>query len=414
MVVMIVTTSNAYAQTNTITIDGLCYSLDTKKNTATLISNGYGKYSGDMVVPSHVTLGNCISFPVVAFGEECFEMCKDLTSISIPSTITEFGKNCFNGCSGLKELIIPSSVKSLGYAGLSGCSGLESITIPPTIDGFGYECFFGCSSLTEIKIPSSVTSIGRNCFFGCKNLTSIIIPASVIAFEDGSFYNCLKLNDIYFKGDVPNNIIYSDILKTCNLHVPEKYLQNFINKIGSRCSNITVWNPADAPDDPNDVPKETCSAPRIEYSDGELHFSSNTPNAEYHYTITNSDMISEGYSQDGSVNLSATYNVSAYATADGYLPSEIATATLCWIKEKSDEDNPTNINQAKTHGIIISSNNGALKVSNLDKGEKISLYSLDGKFIKTINAENGIASCNVSEKMFIVKIGNQSVKFFIK
>lgn len=413
MVVMIVTTSNTYAQTSTVTIEGLCYSIDTKKNTATLISNGYGKYSGDIVVPSQITLGNCINFPVVAFGEECFEMCKNLTSISIPSTIKEFGENCFNGCSCLKELIIPSSVKSLGYAGLSGCSSLETITIPPTIDGFGYECFAGCYSLTEIKIPSSITYIGRNCFFGCRKLTSIIIPASVNSFADGSFYDCLKLNDIYFKGDVPKNIIYSDISKTCNLHVPEKFLQNFLDQIGSRCPNISVWNPSDSPDDPNDVLKEACSAPSIKYSDGKLHFSSDTPNAEYHYTITNSDMVSEGYSQDGSINLSATYNVSAYATAEGYLPSEISTATLCWINEKSD-DAPTNINQIKSRGIIISSDDGILTVSGLNKGEKVSLFSIEGKLIGTVNVENSTASCKVSEKLIIVKIGNQSIKYIIK
>lgn len=414
MVVMIVTTNNSFAQTSTVVIDGLCYSLNTKNNTATLISNGYGKYSGNIVVPAQITLSNCIKFPVVAFGEECFEMCKNLTSISIPKSVTSLGENCFYACTGLKNLTIPSSVKSLGYACFSGCSGLESISVPSSVDEFGTECFFGCSALTEFKIPSSVTSIGRNCFFGCTSLTTITIPSSVKAFENGSFYNCLKLSDIYFKGDVPKNIIYSDLPKKSNLYVPEKYLQNFIDEIGSRCPNISIWNPTEAPEETTDEPKESCSTPSISYSDGQLQILSNTPNSEYHYTITNSDMISDGYSQDGSIKLAAIYNVSAYATADGFLPSEIATASLYWISDKAENENPSNVKNTKSRGILVTSEGGIVTISGLNDGDKISFYNLDGKQLGTAVVQNEKASIALSEKIVLVNISGQTIKIVVK
>jgi len=48
---------------------------------------------------------------------------------------------------------------------------------------------------------------------------------------------------------------------------------------------------------------------------------------EYVYEIKDTD-IKKGY--DAKVSLSATYNISVYATKTGYENSDVATATLVW------------------------------------------------------------------------------------
>ena len=48
----------------------------------------------------------------------------------------------------------------------------------------------------------------------------------------------------------------------------------------------------------------------------------------FHYTISDNDMATDALSEDGKVTLSAAYNISVYATADGYTASEKAEATL--------------------------------------------------------------------------------------
>ena len=108
-----------------------------------------------------------------------FSGCSGLTSLTIPSSVTEIGSYAFEDCSGLTSLTIPSSVTSIGWYAFEGCSGLTSLTIPSSVTEIGRETFMGCSGLTSLTIPSSVTSIGWSAFSGCSGLTSLTIPSSV-------------------------------------------------------------------------------------------------------------------------------------------------------------------------------------------------------------------------------------------
>ena len=158
---------------------------------------------------------------------------------------------------------------------------------------------------------------------------------------------------------------------------------------------------------------EQCAVPTISYADGKLTFASSTPNAEYHYTIADTDMASDAYSQDGLVKLSAAYNISAYATADGYKASDKATATLYWV-EANLQNNPTNINQTATRGIIVTSNDGIVTLSGLNNDETVRFYTVDSKQLGAAKAVNGTASQAVSESVVIAKMGNQTIKIAVK
>ena len=181
--------------------------------------------------------------------------------------------------------------------------------------------------------------------------------------------------------------------------------------MGNRYSHIYV--PLKDEESGEQKPNEQCAVPAISYADGKLTFASSTPNAEYHYTITDTDMASDTYSKDGIVKLSAAYNISAYATADGYKPSDKATATLYWV-EANLQNNPTNINQTATRGIIVTSNDGIVTLSGLNNDETVRFYTVDGKQLGAAKAVNGTASQAVSESVVIAKMGNQTIKIAVK
>lgn len=185
--------SNMYAS-GFETINGLRYLINTDAKTATLVADTV-KYFGDIVVPEKVTLDN-IDYPVVAFANDVFENCSELTSISIPSTINSLGESCFSGCSSLTKIELPASVTNIERYCFSGCRSLTSITIPSSVTSLGESCFSGCNSLTSITIPSSVTSLGESCFLGCSSLTSIVIPSSVKTLGDKCFSDCSSLASI--------------------------------------------------------------------------------------------------------------------------------------------------------------------------------------------------------------------------
>ncbi len=453
LVMMVMITSKALAGASFEVIDGFKYLLDSDTKTATLVETEL--YGGDIVIPESVKAKDGNVYKITIIGDKCF-FWKSFTSITIPSSVTSLGDDCFNGCTSLKSITIPSSVTTLGKKCLASCFELTSITIPSSVTKLGDACFSGCYNLTSITIPSSVTKLGDLCFSGCKSLTSITIPSSVTKLGDLCFETCAKLTSItipssvtylgvgcfktcagltsitipssvtylgsdcfsecrslesiYFIGRKPAWIRSNAIPKTCIIYVPAEYLQDYKDALGSDYKYIYTWNPNESGDD--DKPLTQCATPSVFYGAGKLKFSCETAGAKYHYTISDKDMATDVLNEDGNVNLSAAYDISVYATADGYKTSEKAKATLYWVN--ANLENATNINQARTRGVVASAHDGIVSISGLDNGEVVKFYAADGKLIGSSSAVDGTASCAVSETMVIAKFGDNAIKVAVK
>ena len=273
------------------------------------------------------------------------------------------------------DIIIPEKVK--------GNDGVEYI-----VASLVASCFEGCSGLTSITIPSSVTSLGWNCFLYCQ-----------------------KLESVYFEGKYcRSNYADLKIPTTSIIKVPTEYLQGYKDSFGSDYKYIYAWNPDGSGDDTKPVTQ--CSTPSISYESGKLMFACETTGAKYHYTITDTDIKSDALSENGEVSLSAAYNISVYATADGYKASDKAEATLYWID--ANLDNSTNINMVRTRGVVASAHDGIITLSGLDNDEVVKFYAADGKYLGSSVAANGSASYAVNESLVIAKVGKDSIKIAVK
>ncbi len=412
VVLMLMTTSSAMAQEPKFeVIDGFRYLLESDTKTATLLPKREGKYSGDIIIPEKVKGNDGVEYIVASLDASCFEGCRGLTSITIPSSVTSLGASCFFYCTSLTSITIPSSVTSLGESCFYNCDGLTSITIPSSVTSLSYGCFWGCSGLTSITIPSSVTSLGDYCFEGCRGLTSITIPSSVTSLGKYCFYGCLNLETVYFEGKYcKSNYADLNIPTTSIIKVPTEYLQGYKDSFGSDYKYIYAWNPDETEDD--NKPVTQCSTPSVSYGEGKLMFACETTGAKYHYTITDTDIKSDALSENGEVSLSAAYNISVYATADGYKASDKAEATLYWIN--ANLDNGTNINMVRTRGVVASAHDGIVTLSGLDNGEVVKFYATDGKYLGSSVAVNGAASFAVNESLVIAKVGKDSIKIAVK
>ena len=407
VVMMLMLASSAMAEV----IDGIRYMLDPVKKTATLLPKKEGKYSGDIIIPEKIKGNDGVEYVVTSLIASCFEGCSGLTSITIPSSVTSLSESCFKGCSGLTSITIPSSVTSLGWGCFSSCSGLTSITIPSSVTSLSDFCFDECSGLTSITIPSSVTSLGDYCFYSCSGLTSITIPSSVTSLGNSCFAYCRNLENVYFEGKYcKSNYAYVGIPTTSIIMVPTKYLQEYKNAFGSNYKYIYAWNPDETGED--NKPVTQCSTPSVSYGEGKLMFACETTGAKYHYTITDTDIKSDALNENGEVSLSAAYNISVYATADGYKASDKAEATLYWIN--ANLENGTNINQVRTRGVVASAHDGIIGLSGLDDGEVVKFFAADGKYLGSMVAANGAASYAVSESLVIAKVGKDSIKIAMK
>jgi hypothetical protein len=129
-----------------------------------------------------------------SIGDDAFEWCDHLSSITIPNSVTSIGNSAFSNCSGLTSVTIPNNVTSIGEFAFYDCSCLTSVTIPESVTSIGNDAFEYCSSLTSITIPNSMTTaIESTTFAGCTSLTSVTIGNNVTSIEYGAFANCSGL-----------------------------------------------------------------------------------------------------------------------------------------------------------------------------------------------------------------------------
>ena len=348
---------------------------------------------------------------VTHLGNECLAGCSGLTSITIPSSITSLGDYFFSGCYGLTSITIPSSVTSLGDYCFSGCYGLTSITIPSSVTSLGNSCFNDCYGLTSIIIPSSVTSLGNSCFSWCTKLTSIAIPSSVMSLGDGCFNSCSNLTSISCYAIIPPECQYSFRgynTSNCVLCVPKESIDKYKN--ADEWKSFPYILALEGSEPGGTITK--CDVPSITFVNEKLHFSSTTQGAQYHYTITDKDMANGVYSQSGEVVLSAAYEISAYATADGHITSDSAKATLYWLP--TSEVN--NINSTSTRGIVATCNNGIITISGLKTQENVTFYTVNGEQLGTAAALDGVATyaVNAANDIVIAKFGGSSIKIATK
>jgi hypothetical protein len=87
----------------------------------------------------------------------------------------------------------------LGKSVFSECSLLTSITLPSSITDFGIDTFNSCGfTYLDLSSYTSLTSIGNNAFNNCINLTTIIFPPFLTSIGNSAFNNCINLTSITF------------------------------------------------------------------------------------------------------------------------------------------------------------------------------------------------------------------------
>lgn len=181
-------------------------------------------------------------------GNNAFNSCRKIPSVTIPSSVVSIGIGAFDGCTSLTDVTIPNSVTSIGASAFNGCNSLSSVNINSdaiisgswlkdifgtqvteyilgnAITHIGNRAFYGCASLISISIPNGVISIGHSAFSGCTSLSQINIPNTVKEMGTNVFYECTSL-------PVIDNIRYAD---TYLVEAMDKTLTSYSIRSGTR------------------------------------------------------------------------------------------------------------------------------------------------------------------------------------
>lgn len=230
LILLIFSASHVLADKFVCTVGGISYSVNTTNKTASVVSNYYGAYSGNIIIPETIIYDNT-TYSVTSIGEDAFYGCSGLTSAIIGNSVKSIGESAFDSCSGLTSVTIGNSVKSIGEDAFCDCSGLTSVTIGNSVKFIGQEAFCCCSGLTSVTIPNSVISIGYGAFSDCSGLTSVTIGNSVTLIGEIAFSGCSGLTKLVSLAVAPPSCGFEalkDIDKTaCRLFVPEESVNKY-------------------------------------------------------------------------------------------------------------------------------------------------------------------------------------------
>lgn len=209
-----------------ITVDGIGYYINSDEKTLTVTylnaQQEHIYYSGKITIPATVVY-NGKEYKVVTIGNSAFKDCENVTSVSMPLTLTKIGDSAFKGCTGMYTATIGNMVTSIEAGAFAGCSKLMGVTIPSKVTKISSGAFKGCNNLTVMRvedgntmfdsrdqcnaiinkssnklvagckttvIPASVTSIGEYAFADISELTEVSIPASIRSIERQAYSGC--------------------------------------------------------------------------------------------------------------------------------------------------------------------------------------------------------------------------------
>ncbi len=190
----------------------------------------------DIVIPDTIR-----GQKVVALGGQLFQNNTDITSVTIPATVTSIETSVFDGCTNLKTvnfatrptendtlvlgthvfanctslvtITLPESIKNISTGTFQGCTKLTTVGNLEKVMMIGVSAFEDCTSLEKVTLDGAY-QIGGKAFANCANLTTITLADTVNTLGEQAFLNCSKLASF----NVPANVttLNLNVLQGCD------------------------------------------------------------------------------------------------------------------------------------------------------------------------------------------------------
>lgn len=174
-----------YSQAYDFDVNGIYYDVYSMENSEVIVVQGEKPYSGSIVIPQSVSFRGK-ELKVIGLGEKAFYGCS-ITTISMPEDIKFIDYGCFQNCKSLKSINLPSNIEII-YSCAFKNSGITEIVIPDMVATVASSAFENCVALKSITIGKSVHTLAGSCFYGCYNVETLILRDSKESLDWDIYY----------------------------------------------------------------------------------------------------------------------------------------------------------------------------------------------------------------------------------
>lgn len=117
--------------------------------------------NGGLYVNGTLVTG-ALSYPSGATIAAGIAGCMDITSVSLPSSVTSVMASAFVHCEGMTAINL-ENVQTIGNTAFRYCNALTSVTMT-AVTSIGNQVFMNCPALVNVEIGANCTSIGSQAF----------------------------------------------------------------------------------------------------------------------------------------------------------------------------------------------------------------------------------------------------------
>ena len=395
------------------------------------IGNGLEK------IPENCFKG-CINLKTVALGNKvnrlsssAFKNCKELLSINCSESVETIDSECFMGCEKLPVIEIGVNGRNIGTSAFANCKNLSRISLSEGLTYIGDYAFSGCENLRCLYVPCSLTNTGGHVFSGCKNLQSVIFGTKDSNAEtkigNYMFDKCEKLRSLILGSNVESVGIYNfsqvgklDSIVSYSLVPPSVDERTFLDYLhfeytDSIYEHTTLYVPAEAlaAYKTHEVWKKFFHIKAIEdeqialiikYADNGVVKIIPQKGEQYELLIEPSNGWKiHTVSFDGEDVTSQVTNGQIFKT-----PAILKSSLLNVAFEQIGSAVRL---QSSDSNVKVMAKNGQIIVTGVMAGERIDVYTIDGKVVCSEVANANIVYLSLlPEQLYIVKAAGKIIK----
>jgi hypothetical protein len=203
----------------------------TVKNDDETTTTTYASDLTSVVIPSSVSqihsyaFANCEKLTNVTIGyvadgetayaddvyiyERAFEGCVTLATVDFGKYVRFIDSCAFRNCKALQSVAFTDRLETVNSFAFEGCVAMTSASFGSTQSGkeannlsLNWYSFYNCTSLATVIFADNLKVLGQGVFEGCTSITDATLPSSLTSLGERTFYGCTSLRTIV----IPNGI----------------------------------------------------------------------------------------------------------------------------------------------------------------------------------------------------------------